>query len=79
MDEFNKQLCNMSINEIIVTKDSFEIKLVDNDSKIHTIQSFKYSDKFPEQGGTGKKCNSFDTGEMKDYLLVTYDETYLVV
>ena len=79
LDELNKLLCNMSISEIIVTKDSFEIKLVDNDSNIHTIQSFKYSDKFPEQGGTGKKCNSFDSGEMKDYLLVTYDETHLVV
>lgn len=73
------QLTEMVIQEILVSKDAFEIKLTDSESETHFIQSYKFSDKFPEQGGTGKKRNSFETGEMKDYLLVTYDDTHLMV
>ena len=43
------------------------------------IKSYKFSDSFPEQSGTNQKRNLFETGEMKDYLLVTYDETHLMV
>ncbi|MBR2900905.1 MAG: hypothetical protein IKC39_01535 [Clostridia bacterium] len=72
-------LTNMTVKEFIVTNDSFEIRLVDSEYEPHIIQSYKFSAKFPEQGGTGKKRNSFETGEMKDYLLVTFDDTYLMV
>ncbi len=73
------RLTEMVIHEILVSKDAFEIKLTDSESETHFIQSYKFSDKFPEQGGTDKKRNSFETGEMKDYLLVTYDDTHLMV
>ena len=74
-----ERLTNMTIEEIFVSKDAFEIKLIDDKSKKHSIKSFKFSEKFPEQCGTGKKRNSYEIGEMKDYLLVTYDETHLKV
>ena len=69
----------MTIKEIVVTKDAFEIKLIDGKLETHSIQSYKFSNKFPEQGGTGQKRNSFESGEMKDYLLVTYDDSHLMV
>ena len=77
--KFKELLSDMTIKEVMVSKEIFEIILVDNHEKIHSIKSYKYSEKFPEQGGTGKKRNSFETGEMKDYWLVTYDETHLKV
>ncbi len=67
------------IKEIVVLKESIEIILIDSHEILHSIISYKYSDKFPEQGGTGRKRNSFEIGEMKDYWLVTYDETHLMV
>lgn len=79
MNKFNEFLSDMTIKDVVVLKESIEILLVDSCEMIHTIKSYKYSDKFPEEGGTGKKSNSFDTGEMKDYWLVTYDKTYLKV
>ena len=72
-------LSDMTIQKIHVSKDFFEIELIDSKSETHLIQSYKFSDKVPEQGGTGKKRNSYETGEMKDYLLVTYEETHLKV
>ena len=53
--------------------------LVDSYDKLHYIKSYKCSDQFPEQGGAGKKRNSFEDGKMSDYWLVTYDETHLKV
>ena len=79
LNVLKEQLTNMTIKEFFITDDAFEIILVDNRNKTHTIQSYKSSDKFPEQGGTGKKRNSFESGKMRDYLLVTYDETHLMV
>ncbi len=79
LEALKEQLTSMTIKEITVSKDAFEIKLIDKESKSHTIKSYKFSDKFPEQGGTGQKRNSYETGEMKDYLLITYDETHLMV
>lgn len=55
------------IKEIVVLKESIEIILVDSHEMLHSIKSYKYSGKFPEQGGTGRKRNSFEIGEMKDY------------
>ncbi len=77
--KFRELLSEMMIKEIVVSKESIEIILVDNQETLHFIKSYKHSDKFPEQGGTGMKRNSFETGEMKDYWLVTYDETHLMV
>ncbi|MBQ9779837.1 MAG: hypothetical protein IJW00_02715 [Clostridia bacterium] len=77
--KFKKMLLDMTIKEVTVSKDSIEIALIDNHGKTHLIHSYKYSEKFPEQGGTGKKRNSFETGEMKDYWLITYDGTHLKV
>ena len=74
-----ESLIDMTIKEILLSGEEFEMKLMDNHSNPHSIQTFKFSDRFPEQGGTGQKRNSFETGEMKDYLLVTYDETHLAV
>lgn len=79
LNALKEQLTDMIIKKITVSKDTFEIQLVDSKSEPHFIQSYKHSEKFPEQGGTGKKRNSFKIGEMKDYLLVTYDETQLKV
>ena len=72
-------LADMTIKEVLLSKESIEIILVDCHEKLHYIKSYKHSEKFPEQVGTGKKRNSFETGEMKDYWLITYDETHLKV
>ena len=77
--KFKMLLSGMTIKEVAVSKESIQIMLVDSYEKLHSIKSYKYSDKFPEQGETGKKGNSFETGEMKDYWLITYDETHLKV
>lgn len=79
LDALKEQLTNMTIKELILSKDDFEIGLVDSNLETHSIKSYKFSDKFPEQGGTGEKRNSYEIGEMKDYLLITYDETHLRV
>ena len=79
LEKFKETLSDMIIQEVILSKASIEIKLIDSKKTMHSIKSYKYSDKFPEQGGTGKKRNSFETGEMKDYWLVTYDETHLKI
>lgn len=79
LQKFRELLSNMIIREIVVLKESIEIILVDSHEILHSIKSYKCSDKFPEQGGTGMKRNSFETGEMKDYWLVTYDETHLAI
>ena len=79
LERLKNRLSDMTIQEVVLSKESIEIMLVDSHKKFHSIKSYKYSDKFPEQGGTGKKRNSFEVGDMKDYWLVTYDETHLKV
>ena len=77
--KLKKMLSDMTIQEVVISKESIEIMLVDSYETLHSIKSYKYSDKFPEQRRTGKKRNSFEVGEMKDYWLITYDETHLMV
>jgi len=79
LSKLKEMLSDMTIKEVALSKESIEIMLVDSHDKLHCIKSYKYSDKFPEQGGTGKKRNSFEDGKMSDYWLVTYDETHLKV
>lgn len=78
-EKFSSTFTNMSIKDICLSKDSIEIILLDSNEKEHFIQSYKFSEKFPEQAGTGQKRNSYDEGEMKDYWLVTYNKTVLKV
>ena len=79
LERLKNRLSDITIQEVVLSKESIEIMLVDDHETFHSIKSYKHSDKFPEQGGTGKKRNSFEAGEMKDYWLVTYDETHLKV
>lgn len=77
--KLKEMLSDMTIKDVAISKENIEITLVDSHEKLHYITSYKYSNKFPEQGGTGKKRNSFETGKMSDYWLVTYDESHLKV
>ena len=79
LEKLKKTLSDMTIQKVMISKESIEIILIDSHETLHSIKSYKHSEKFPEQGGTGKKRNSFEAGEMKDYWLVTYDETHLMV
>ena len=79
LSRFKQMLSDMTVKAVEVLEESIEIMLVDSQDKLHNIKSYKYSDKFPEQGGTDKKRNSFENGKMSDYWLVTYDETHLKV
>ena len=79
LSKFKELLSDMTIKEVALSQESIEIMLVDSYDKLHYIKSYKCSDKFPEQSGTGKKRNSFENGKMSDYWLVTYDETHLKV
>ena len=77
--KFKELLSDMTIKEVVLRKESIEILLIDSCETVHSIKSYKFSDKFPEEGGTAKKRASFKTGHIKDYWLLTYDETYLKV
>ena len=79
LSKLKQTLSDMTVQAVDVSEDSIEITLIDSCDKLHSIKSYKSSDKFPEQGGTGKKRNSFEDGRMSDYWLVTYDETHLKV
>ena len=79
LERFKTMLSDMKIKDVLVSKEEIEIILVDSHQTTHILKSFKYSDRFPEQGESGKKRNSFETGEMKEYWLVTYDGTHLKV
>lgn len=79
LKKLKTMLMDMSIKDILLSDDKFEMQLTCSNGMIHTLKTYKFSDKFPEQGGTGKKRNSFETGEMKDYWLVTFNETHLRV
>ena len=76
---FKEALSGMKVKSVLVSEESIEISLLDSCEALHSIKSYKYSDKFPEQGGTGKKRNSYEMGEMKDYWLITYDGTHLMI
>lgn len=79
LSRFKQTLSDMTVKAVEISEESIEITLVDSRDKLHSIKSYKSSDKFPEQGGTGKKRNSFENGKMSDYWLVTYDKTHLKV
>ena len=79
LSRLKEMLTDMTVKEAVVSKESIELILADSHEKLHRLKSYQYSDKFPEQGGTGKKRNSFENGKMSDYWLVTYDETHLKV
>lgn len=79
MDRLNKILSGLIISGIKLTDTEIVINLKNSNLEEYTICSYKYSDYFPEQAGTGKKRNSFDSGTMKDYWLVTYDGTVLII
>lgn len=72
-------LTGQIILDIQLSEDDLTILLQGQDSITHTICTHKMSDKFPEQGGTGKKGNSYDSGCMEEYWLVIYDGTELSV
>ncbi len=72
-------LKTLIIRDIALFDDRLTIELSDSNGKAHTIHTQKYSCKFPEQGGTGKKRNSYESGKMEDYWLVIYDKTDLFV
>lgn len=78
-ERLNKMLSGLIVSGIKLTDTEIIINLEDSSLQEYTICSYKYSDYFPEQGGTKKKRNSFDSGTMKDYWLVTYDGTVLSV
>lgn len=79
MAKLDKIFPGSLIYDIQLTDTEITINFQNSSSTENTLCSYKYSDKFPEQGGTKKKRNSFENGTMKDYWLVTYDGTVLSV
>lgn len=79
LQSLKEAVTGMTVESIHVSADTFELRCIDANAHVHTLQSYQFSDAFPERGGTGQKRRSFTTGEMKDYWLVTYDETHLMV
>ncbi len=75
MAQLDKIFSGSVIYDIQLTDTEITINFKNSISAENTLCSYKYSDKFPEQGGTKKKRNSFENGTMKDYWLVTYDGT----
>lgn len=78
-NKLNELIKSLTIQDIQLSQDTLSINLIDNHSIPHTIHTKKASKMFPEQGGTEKKRNSYESGSMKDYWLVIYDNTELVV
>lgn len=72
-------LSGLLIEKIQLDNENIFITIGNGENISHMLCSHKYSDSFPEQGGTRKKRNSFEDGVMSDYWLVTYDETILKV
>ena len=68
-------LSGLEILNIDLQEHALKVQLSGN----HTLETFRKSDKFPEQAGTGVKRLSYKTGCMSDYWLIIYDETYLSV
>lgn len=79
MAQLDKIFSGSVIYDIQLTDTEITINFKNSTSAENTLCSYKYSDKFPEQGGTKRKRNSFENGTMKDYWLVTYDGTVLSV
>ena len=78
-EEMRNDLIGMSIYYIELGEKNIYITLIDENYNVCSIKSYKESDDFPEQGGTGKKRKSFENGKMEDYWLVIYDGTDLMV
>lgn len=79
VDNLRKLLNGQIIKDIQLSHDDLSITLSEDHSVTHTICTHKMSDQFPEQGGTGKKRNSYDNGSMEEYWMVIYDGTELSV
>jgi len=63
--ELSKQECKMTLNF--------------KDGSMHKMIFYNYSDKLPPHGSGEKRKKAFETGNLPDYLLVTYKETELYV
>ncbi|MBQ7776441.1 MAG: hypothetical protein IJ379_11040 [Lachnospiraceae bacterium] len=79
IEELMQFLRGATIQDISLAEDELHIVLTQKAGDEHFIHTQKLSNKFPEQGGTGKKRNSYDKGVMEDYWLVIYDTTELMV
>ncbi|MGN1411074.1 MAG: hypothetical protein ACI4WH_01010 [Oscillospiraceae bacterium] len=79
VNDLKDLLYDWRIKDISLTDTHLKILLLDKTLKEHTIYTSQVCDKFPEQGGTGKKRKSFEDGKMSDYWLVIYDGTELSV
>lgn len=77
--EMRNNLIGMSIYRIELGEEKINITLKDKNFNFYNIKTYKESDEFPEQGGTGIKRMSFENGKMEDYWLVIYDGTDLIV
>lgn len=77
--QLNNMFSGSIIDNINFTDTEITINFKNNNFGENTLCSYKYSDKFPEQGGTRKRRNSFENGVMKDYWLVIYDKTVLSI
>ncbi len=79
LNKLKDKIVGMSIDKIVMNKDKLLLRLIDSNSKCHTLKTYKFSRKFPEQGGTKKKRNSYETGKMEDYWMIVYDGSHLKV
>lgn len=79
LDAFKSLIDGWQIKDVHLSDTDLKIVLSDVTSKEHTIYTAQSCDKFPEQGGTGKKRKSFESGKMSDYWLIIYDGTDLHV
>lgn len=82
--DFAYELTSKNLKKILYNKVIADIEVQEHALKIqlsggHILETFRKSDKFPEQGGTRKKRVSYESGVMADYWLVIYDETHLMV
>lgn len=78
-EEVRNLLKGSVISEVILAENDLTITFLREDSVIHTLNTKKASNKFPEQGGTGKKRKSYEKGSMGEYWLVIYDGTELSI
>lgn len=79
LEELKQLLTGLMIQDIQLSTDELTITATDKNSVTHMIHTQKMSDKFPEQGGTGKRRKSYEDGSMEEYWLVIYDGTELSV
>lgn len=79
LKDFKELINGWQIKDLILDDTNITITLLDNLKHEHTIFTAQFCNKFPEQGGTGKKRKSFENGKMSDYWLVIYDGSHLSV